>query len=753
VKRLCYYKIIYKGGVMKKLIQTLFFLLLVSQICFAQWVQANGPYVGNINCLAASGAIIFAGTDGGVFRSTDDGTSWTAVNEGLMDTSVYALAAFGTNLFALTDSSIFLSTDNGTNWTTANIPFRYFFQTVQMGTNIYALADTILHRSPFFYGQLYHSTDNGINWTLVDGGLSNRHLSALAISGTTLLAANSVSWDSCYIFASTDSGVSWTKVSSCIPSAVVSLVATNAGTLLAETYLFGPFHPSRLLLSTNSGVEWTQVKDLDTTSAWSLAISDSTLFAWTSDSVLLSTDSGTSWTRNSGPSNLKCVVVSGTKLLAGTYGGGVFRSTNSGTTWRRVGIGLKSQDIWRLAECLNEAGGTSLYVGTPPLGGTTITYGIYLSTNNGTDWTAANTPFENFTRIVQTGTNLFAGTYGGGGVYLSTNNGASWAPVNKGLPLAIPNDSSYGYAWITDLAISGTNIFAGTEGGHGVYLSTNMGTTWESISSPGANAFAVIGSNIFASNWNGVFLSTDNGTSWAPVNQGLPKVQGDTTATVPIECLAVSGANLFAACKYSWGSGFQSGIYLSTNNGTSWTKVDSGLPPDVIDVNPQSLAASGSNIFAVVGVNIYLSTNNGTSWTSVYSADLPDTYAHSLTIGATHLFAARTGSGVWRRPLSEMITAVETNKDDLPTAFALEQNYPNPFNPSTKISWQLTVGSQATLKVYDILGKEVASLVNEYRQAGKYETEFNAEVLSSGVYFYQLKAGDFLQTKKMILLK
>jgi Secretion system C-terminal sorting domain len=88
-----------------------------------------------------------------------------------------------------------------------------------------------------------------------------------------------------------------------------------------------------------------------------------------------------------------------------------------------------------------------------------------------------------------------------------------------------------------------------------------------------------------------------------------------------------------------------------------------------------------------------------------------------------------------------------------PLVFSLEQNYPNPFNPSTKISWQLPVGSQATLKVYDVLGNEIATLVNEVKAAGKYEIEFNASELPSRVYFYKLQAGSFVETKKMILLR
>jgi hypothetical protein len=91
--------------------------------------------------------------------------------------------------------------------------------------------------------------------------------------------------------------------------------------------------------------------------------------------------------------------------------------------------------------------------------------------------------------------------------------------------------------------------------------------------------------------------------------------------------------------------------------------------------------------------------------------------------------------------------------ETLPKEFSLEQNYPNPFNPSTKISWQSPVSGWQTLNVYDVLGNEVATLVNEYRNVGSYEVNFDASKLSSGVYYYQLKAGEFIETKKMIYLK
>ncbi len=99
-----------------------------------------------------------------------------------------------------------------------------------------------------------------------------------------------------------------------------------------------------------------------------------------------------------------------------------------------------------------------------------------------------------------------------------------------------------------------------------------------------------------------------------------------------------------------------------------------------------------------------------------------------------------------------VVTSVD-EENNQPTEFKLYQNYPNPFNPSTKISWQSPVGSHQVLIVFDVLGNEVATLVNEFKPAGFYEVLFNAGDLSSGVYFYQIKIGDYLETKKIILAK
>jgi hypothetical protein len=165
----------------------------------------------------------------------------------------------------------------------------------------------------------------------------------------------------------------------------------------------------------------------------------------------------------------------------------------------------------------------------------------------------------------------------------------------------------------------------------------------------------------------------------------------------------------------------------------------------------RALAVSGTNLFAGTFGGVFLSTNNGTSWTAA-STGLTNTYVSALAVSGTNLFAGTNG-GVWRRPLSEMITSVERLSTDLPTHFSLDQNYPNPFNPATTISFSLPTESFVSLKVFDALGREVSILLSKELAAGKYSLQWNAAGLASGVYFYRLHAREFVETKKLILLR
>ncbi len=396
--------------------------------------------------------------------------------------------------------------------------------------------------------------------------------------------------------------------------------------------------------------------------------------------VIFYSSSEAQWVQTNGPyvGDVCTFAISGTNLFAGTTdffvdSGGVFLSTNNGTNW--IATGFQNEIVSALA-----IDGTNLFAGTPN--------GIFISTNNGTSWTDLNVLFGDTRAFAISGTNLFAGT-NGSGVYRSTNNGTSWTAVNNGLTEYV----------VIAFAVSGTNIFAGT------YSS-------------------------------GVFLSTNNGSNWTEANSGL---MGNH-----IPSLTVYSTNLFA--------GSNDGVFLSTNNGTNW--IAAGLQDTLVS----ALTVYGTNLFAgtsdILGSSgsVFLSNNNGINWTDVNSG-LPNTGVLALTISGTNLFAGSAGSGVWRRPLSEMITDVEDHSSEIPYQFILEQNYPNPFNPSTTINFSLPSSEFVTLKVYDVLGNEVATLVNEEKPPGTYEITWYAVNLPSGIYFYKIQSGSFLETKKMILIK
>jgi hypothetical protein len=100
-----------------------------------------------------------------------------------------------------------------------------------------------------------------------------------------------------------------------------------------------------------------------------------------------------------------------------------------------------------------------------------------------------------------------------------------------------------------------------------------------------------------------------------------------------------------------------------------------------------------------------------------------------------------------------LTTGTEISESLVPEVYELAQNYPNPFNPSTEIKFAIPEQGFVSLKVYDITGREIAKLVNEVRNAGFYSVNFNASSLSSGVYFYRIESGDFVQTRKMLLVK
>lgn len=235
------------------------------------------------------------------------------------------------------------------------------------------------------------------------------------------------------------------------------------------------------------------------------------------------------------------------------------------------------------------------------------------------------------------------------------------------------------------------------------------------VSTGNRNAFTARfdsrGNCIWAKQVNG-FSSNGTGISIDANNNCYITGEFFATATLGTTQLNAGDSSNFFIAKYD------------SNGNNIWAEQSS-----IIDSNT---VARGLGIIADGDGNCYL--------TGAFNG--PTELGNFILIGGG--FVAKIGNTA---------SEIYTKKDGLPHNFDLSQNYPNPFNPTTTISYQLPLRSYVTLKVYDILGSEVATLVNKNETTGNYSVNFNASNLSSGIYFYQLKVGDNVQTRKMILLK
>lgn len=153
--------------------------------------------------------------------------------------------------------------------------------------------------------------------------------------------------------------------------------------------------------------------------------------------------------------------------------------------------------------------------------------------------------------------------------------------------------------------------------------------------------------------------------------------------------------------------------------------------------------------FFTMPVQIKINFNNGDTLVAVFNDRQSQSF--NITLKGEPISISFDPDNLILKDL--IITDADDKKSELPENFALEQNYPNPFNPVTKIKWQSPISGWQTLKVFDMIGNEIATLVNEYKTAGKYEVDFDGNKLASGVYLYKLITGNFVSTKKMILIK
>jgi hypothetical protein len=676
-------------------------LLVLAQPLFeasAGWVRTSNTAGNAIQSIVRSGGDLFAATFGtGIFRSSDNGATWTQINAILPGTDVRSLLAYPGFIFAGTNRGVVCtrSTDNGITWTESNSGFltstciNGLVMVVDSGRNNMFAAT---------YEGVYRSTNNGATWTIsrtVSGGVR-----AVGLVGKWVYSGGTEG-----VYRTTDLGGTWAKADSGMTSKYASAFTTIDSTLYATTFGGGIFK------TTNRSVLWTAA-GLTGANLWSLASTDTTLYAGdVSSGVWRSTNRGANWTSCTlSGLPITSLMANGAEAYAGTVSG-LYHSTNSGTSWGPAALSS--------AFAGSLAGGTTLYAGG--------CVGVSASTDSGTTWTWSRLSDYRVLTVLTSGTHVFAGSRGGG-VFFTTNGGTTWAQRNTGLT----NQSVTALA-ITPASSAGINLFAGTEGS-GVYFSADSGRNWVSarngLTSYNITSFAVLGSSVLTgTSTKGVFVSTDNGANWTQA----------TASTASIMSLAVSGTKVFGGTQGG-------GVVVSSDTGKSWTPAGLGT------ADIRALAVSGPKLFAGTGTGVWLTTDNGSRWSQL-NTGLADSNVYSLGVIGTNLFAGVGSGGVWKRPLSELVAGVSAASRETPITFELLQNYPNPFNPTTVIRYQLPVASVVRLVVCDLLGREVAVLVDGKKEPGSYDVKFDGSRLSSGVYFYRLHAGDFMHTRKLTFLK
>jgi photosystem II stability/assembly factor-like uncharacterized protein len=415
------------------------------------------------------------------------------------------------------------------------------------------------------------------------------------------------------------------------------------------------------------------------------------------------------WVSQTSP--LGSVVLGKIRFVSSTEGwicagnGKLLHTTNAGTNWLAVNASgtdtvFVLSDPSRAMSFINATNGW--VIGS--LGSTSAPKGavLYNTINSGTTWNKQLLTSWSMGLFIQ---------------FVDVNNG--WAVVANG------------------------NLNAITSGA--LIHTTNGGTTWTPLSTP-------LGNTYFIDANNGWGLGDSNKTHFI-----LHTTNGGTSWSTQLTDTSLGGylALQFIDANNGWVVGDSAKILKTTNGGSNWTRITNtgnNLRHKAVFFLNANVGWIGSRVISNQGKGLILhTTNGGGSWTlqdtpsqydvfSIYFVD-----ANNGWLTGDYGFIGHTTNG------GE--TSVEETNNSISTGYSLSQNYPNPFNPSTNISFSLLSKSSVSLKIFDLLGREVATVISDNLSAGNHTQQWNANGMPSGVYFYHLQAGSFSETKKLVLLR
>jgi photosystem II stability/assembly factor-like uncharacterized protein len=782
----------------------------------SSWSQLSfwDPYYGEPYVHCDHHAIVFdknndgtiiEGDDGGVYKTTDAGLHWASLNNGLAITQFYSGAVFanGSTYYGGTQDNGHLKySGSGSTWTESVSGDGGY--TAQDQTN------SLVSYEEYVYLTMAKTTDGGVTWNNCVSGLSdaNNENTCLFIAPFAMNPENSsvLIAGSNRVWVTNNSAASWTAASNVLDMAG-ALVSAVAIVNISSTYLaFAGTSGGKIFLCANlnpaAGVNtWTDISPPGNNGAWVRRITidlnnKNRLFACyggynvtgtpTSRHVWYSTDQGRTWSDIS--QNLPNVPVhslvidpnSSSTQYVGTETG-VYQTTNNGTAWSPFNSGMPF--YVPTDELVIQNGTKALFAFTHGRG----VFSTAPSSNVSPGWTVQNSGINTNLASVKAVSPLIAWTAGNEAqVLTTTNGGTTWKPVGGG---AIGNADIYVVnALGVDTAFVSTTPGASTF----IYRTTNAGSTWTNVYNltggfidgikmiDASNGIAV--GDPVGGSWT--FLkTTDGGSTWslgsgpsqvgneAGWNNSLAtfgasdiwfgtssaKVYrstdgGTTWSSSPVPFTNSVAVN-FSSAQYGL-AGSDSGVTVrTTDGGITWVPVSIGGSGSVA-----GFSGSGSDFFAAEGGSVYRSTNFGATWSASFTGSIGSLNHLDFGVNGSNIYGWTVSAGGSIAAFSGTVSGVASSVSSVPSEFVLDQNYPNPFNPSTKIQFEIPTSSHVSLKIYNALGAEVATLVDNVMNAGTHSVEWNGKnrfnaTVASGVYFYRLTAENFVQTKKMLMIK
>lgn len=676
----------------------------------------------------------------GILKSTNGGSTWFKSLDWSYNNQrgVWRVLFNPKNrnvLYAATSEGVWKTNNAGANWfQVLNYQMAMDMEINPVDTNVvYVSIGNLTNNIPNANVGIYKTTNSGAAWVKLTGSLPATWTGKTTIElykGNPDFVYASIANDFSYVgyYTSTDAGASWTLKTTGVGIGNQGWY-NNAHLVKANdpnTIVVGTID---LVKSVNGGTSFT------TKSNWSAWITGATPpgapespasnFAHADHHYFISNPRD--------PNKLYAITDGG--LYRSNDFGETYYSCNGGyvTTQFYAGFVNSYQDsIWCLGGLQDNR--SAFYQGTTAWYKTFVGDGMWCGVNSQND-------------------NICYTEYTYGDINRSNNRGVSWSDVS---PPGAGNGSNYCFAAPFIACRSNSNVMYA--GGTSIYRSANGATSWQgpygsfngakvlSIDASATNTDTVYCGTIpVTSGPNATVWKTVNGTTWVDVGgSALPN-------RYPTD-IHVNPNN--SGDVYVTFGGFGTGhVYRTANGGTSWQNISGNLP----DLPHQSVVIDPlypQNIYVGNDLGVYATTNNGVNWYE-FRTGMPYALVFDLVIvyPGRNIRAVTHGNGIYERDLIQTPVGINPVSNEIPKEFKLSQNYPNPFNPSTKIRFAVAKLSNVKITVYDISGRLVKTLVNERLKPANYEIKFDGKALSSGAYFYKLEADNYVETKRMILIK